>query len=119
MPQSNSKQYGGVVPVVGTGGQKQAIAPYNPIRSALRIQNTGANNLRVMFGRPTTGAGDDFIIAPNNTEVFRDPCPVDSIYLSCLAVTNYCVIEENMADEQTMTRVSVFLGKFASFFKVG
>jgi len=119
MPQSNSKQYGGTVPIIGSAGSRAAISPFNPIRSGLRIQNTGANNLRVMFGRPTTGAQDDFIIGPGSTEVFRDPCPVDSIYLSCIAITSYCAVEENMADEQTLGKIQQFLGRFASFLRVG
>lgn len=109
MPQSNVKQYGGKAALVGSAGQKEAITPVTPIRSALRIQNTGANNLRVMFGRPTTGAGDDYIINPGATAEFRDPCPVESIYLSCNTSTTYCIIEENEPDEQTRYRVSQYL----------
>jgi hypothetical protein len=109
MPQSNSKQYGGKAPLVGSAGQKEAITPVTPIRSGLRIQNTGANNLRVMFGRPTTNAGDDYIINPGTTASFRDPCPVESIYLSCNAITTYCILEENEPDQQTRGRVNEYL----------
>ena len=112
MPQSNAKQYGGTAPLTGSSGQKQAITPTNPIRSGLRIQNTGANNLRVMFGRPTTGAADDYIINPGATGEFRDPCPVESIYLSCVAATSYCILEENEPDQQTRGRVRQYMRDF-------
>lgn len=111
MRQSNAKQYGGAAPLANSAGSREAIAPGTPIRSGLSIQNTGSNNLRLMFGRPTTNAADDFIINPGTTVNFRDPVPVEAIFLSCRTTTTFCIVEETIADEQTRGRVAAFLGK--------
>lgn len=109
MRQSNAKQYGGAAPLTASPALQIAIAPSTPYRSALHVQNTGGNNLRLMFGRPVTYGADDFIINPFSTYVFRDPCPTDAIYLGCIAATTFCIMEETIPDDQIQGKVAGFM----------
>ncbi len=76
-----------------------AIAPQNPKRIGLSIQNTGANPLLLQFNNKVKGDGSDLAIAAGVLLHWHTPetCPQGSIHIGSVLGTTCAILEGNEA----------------------
>ncbi len=92
------KQYVGEAPVGSVASPlANAVAPTNPMRIGLYIQNTGANPLLVQFANKVQGNGSDLAIAAGQLVAFTipDTCPRESINIGSALGTTCMILEGN------------------------
>lgn len=102
MPQANLKQYKAVL-VANSAPQTssaQAIAPANPKRCFLVMQNNGANAALVQFNNPVKGDLSDLNIPAGSAFIFDQTfndgtgnVPTGAIYMAATALTTVAIIE--------------------------
>lgn len=71
------------------------VAPNNPNRTLITIQNTGANPGLLRWGEPCKGDGSDQVIAAGQDKTYdqADTCPVEAINLASIAGTTWAIVE--------------------------
>lgn len=95
-PDRNEKHYGGLA-VAGSNTPQTSVrvAPTNPKRILLMIQNTGANAGLVRFEEPIQGDGSDILFAPGAGLLFDrgDTCPQGAVNVGSSAGTTFTILE--------------------------
>ena len=82
---SQGNTYGVTLPAAVA---RNGVAPNQPKRVQLLIQNTGANPATVKFGQPCNSALDGFVLAAGALLNLHDPCPPESLnFFSTLGTT--------------------------------
>lgn len=90
------KHYGAVSDVgSNTVNSSKRVAPLNPNRTHLTLQNTGANPGVLRFSEPVRGDGSDILINTAQILVFdqADTCPVEAINLGSALGTTWAIVE--------------------------
>lgn len=89
MSRSNAKQYVGRV----GAGARSRLAPVNPKRNLLYIQNTGVNAGLFRFENDVQLDGGDILLASGAFVLFDVACPIDAINIYSLLGTTFAIIE--------------------------
>lgn len=92
-----TKTYGGIAPVDSNTAQTSVyVAPGNPDRSMLLVQNTGANIGLLRFGGAVLGDGSDTSFDPGAGLLFdrATTCPEASIYIGSVLGTTFSFTEQ-------------------------
>lgn len=89
MPLNNAKQYNVIVPA----GQRVSVTPAGARRVLLEIQNTGANEVKYRWENAVQNDGGDFLLAPRERIIYREPCPVAALNLYSVAGSTVAILE--------------------------